>query len=305
MNLQGWIHAVARRLGFDVYNHMAGGRRFPFRVWALPGVGPLQPHTPILHGSLLALGAVGVALGFDIDLGACTSFVGFSYAEGGWNPHVATLEEFVRNPALKYEESSLWQLHQMFRPTTLQEIFLEDVEEPMKPLSDLPPTRRLFRYIWAINPALIRKATDSDATGSGHHYFGPMPEEKGQAQFDRLIDTYTSIEREGFRPDQYGPIMGYFMADDSRYRFVVASGNHRLAALKVLGHTRVPVRLTKTHPAVVHRSRLDTWTVEQGGPLDHDTAYALFDKLLNEDGLEKARNLGMFGPPNPVSPGVS
>ena len=102
MNLQGWIHAVARRLGFDVYNHMAGGRRFPFRVWALPGVGPLQPHTPILHGSLLALGAVGVALGFEVDLEACTSFVGFSYAEGGWNPHVATLEEFVRNPALTY-----------------------------------------------------------------------------------------------------------------------------------------------------------------------------------------------------------
>jgi len=298
MNLQGWFHAVARRLGFDVYNHMAGGRRFPFRVWALPVVGPLQPHTPILHGSLLALGTVGVALGFEVDLAQCTSFVGFSYSGGGWNPHVATLEEFVGNPALTYEQSSLWQLHHVFRPTTLQEIFLEDVEEPMKPLSDLSPSRRLFRHIWAVNPTLIRKATESDDGGSGHHYFGPMPEEKGRAQFDRLIDTYKSIEREGFNPDQYGPIMGYFMADDSRYRFVVASGNHRLAALKVLGHTRVPVRLTKTHPAVVHRSRLDSWTVDQGGPFDHDTAYALFDKLLNEDGMEKARNLGVVGSAN-------
>ena len=152
------------------------------------------------------------------------------------------------DPALTYEESSLWRLHQTFRPTTLQEIFLEDDDEPMKPLSDLPPTRRLFRYIWAINPALIRKATDSEASGSGHHYFGPMPEEKGQAQFDRLIDTYRSIEREGFKPDVYGPIMGYFLADDSRYRFVVASGNHRLAALKVLGQATVPVTADQDSP---------------------------------------------------------
>ncbi|MGH8949708.1 MAG: hypothetical protein ACRDXF_12670, partial [Acidimicrobiia bacterium] len=187
MNLQGWFHAVARRLGFDVYNHMAGGRRFPFRVWALPGVGPLQPHTPILHGSLLALGDVGVALGFEVDLEHCTSFVGFSYGSGGWNPHVAALDEFRRNPALTYEESSLWQLHQVFRPANLQEIFLEGTEEPMKPLSDLPPTRRLFRHVWALSPALIREATKSDARPSGHHYFGPMPEEKGRAQFDRLI----------------------------------------------------------------------------------------------------------------------
>ena len=305
MNLQGWMHAVARRLGFDVYNQMAGGRRLPFRIWALPGVGPLQPHTPIIHGSLFALGAVGVALGFEVDLAACTSFVGFSYAEGGWNPHVATLEEFVRNPSLTYAESSLWELHQVFRPTTLQEIFLEDVDEPMKPLSDLPPSRRLFRHIWAVSPAIIRKVTRSNGGPSGHHYFGPMPEEKGQAQFDRLIDTYTSIEREGFKPDQYGPIMGYFLADDSRYRFVVASGNHRLAALKVLGHTRVPVRLTKTHPAVVHRSRLDTWTVEKGGPFDHDTAHVLFDKLLHEDGLEKALNLGMLGPAGSAPPNAN
>jgi hypothetical protein len=302
MNLQGWFHDVARRLGFDVYNHMAGGRRFPFRVWALPGVGPLQPHTPILHGSLLALGVVGVALGFDVDLERCTSFVGFSYADGGWNPHVATLKEFVRNPALTYEESSLWQLHQAFQPKTLQEVFLEDVEEPMEPLSDLPPTRRLFRYIWAVSPALIRKVAGSDAGPSGHHYFGPISEEKGRAQFDRLVGTYRSIEQDGFMPDKYGPIMGYFMADDSKYRFVVASGNHRLAALKVLGHTSVPVQLTRTHPAVVDRSRLDTWTVEQGGPFDHHTAYALFDKLLNEDGLEKARNLGVFGPAGSAPP---
>ena len=292
MSLQGWLHTVARRLGVDVYHHMAGGRRFPFRIWALPAVGPVQPHA-VLHGSLLALGTVGVAFGFEVDLDACTSFLGFSYSSTGWNPHVATLEEFRENPALTYEQSSLARLHQAYRPATLQDIFLEDVPEPMEPLSELPPSRPLFRYIWAVSPALIRKVGGDKPEKAGHHYFGPISEEKGRAQFDRLVATYRSIESEGFRPERYGPIMGYFIADDTKYRFVVGSGNHRLAALKVLGHTKVPVQLTHTHPAVVHRDRLDTWTVEQGGPFQRDTAYALFDKLLNEDGFQKARNLGV------------
>jgi hypothetical protein len=284
MSLQGWFHSVARRLGFDVYNHMAGGGLVPFRVWKIPSIGPLAAVT------------LAAAVGFEIDMEACTSFLGFSYRTGGWNPHVATLEEFLHNPSLRYEDSSLGRLHQMFVPGTLQELFLEDATRQMHPLDDLPPVRRLFRYLWAISPALIGQIGRSDQEAPGHHYFGPVSPEKGQTQFTRLINTFRSIEREGFRPDTHGPVMGYFLADDSSYRFVVGSGNHRLAALKVLGHPTVPVGLTHTHPAVVHRSRLDTWTVDEGGPFERDTAYALFDKLLSEDGLEKARNLGVVGP---------
>ena len=293
MGFNRWAHVAARRLGGDIYNHMAGGKALPFRLWRIPTISPLTPA------------ARAAVSGFDVDVEMCTSFPGFSYREGGWNPHVATLEEFQRDSSLRYEESSLWRLHQKFVPGTLQDLFLEDETHPLRPLSDLPAIRRLFRYIWAVSPALIANVGRSSHQASGHHYFGPMTPEKGQAQFTRLIDTFRSIEREGFRPDTYGPIMGYFLADDSTYRFVVGSGNHRLAALNVLGHATAPVTLTHTHPAVVHRSQLDTWTVEQGGPFDHDTAYALFDKLLHEDGLEKAHNLGFFGPPNPVSPGVS
>jgi len=290
------VHALARRLGTDVYHHMAGGRRFPLRLWRIPSVPPLVCGKTGLLAPFLAVAAAAVS-GFEIELEHCTSFVGFSYSGGGWNPHVATLEEFVRNPALTYEQSSLYRLHQAFVPTNLQELFVENQAGVLEPLGDLPPDRQLFRYVWAISPALITKSTSGGHHDpAGHHYFGPMPADKGEAQFARLIATYQSIEREGFQPDRYGPIMGYFLADDDSYRFVVGSGNHRLAALKVLGHTKVRVALTRTHPAVVHRSRLDTWTVDQGGPFQRDTAYALFDKLLSEDGMTKARNLGLVGP---------
>ena len=123
-----------------------------------------------------------------------------------------------------------------------------------------------------------------------------MSSEQGQAQFKRLLDVFRSIQNEGFRPERYGFVSGYFLADESSYRFVVGYGNHRLAALKVLGHTGVRVVLNKAHPAVIHRSQLASWTIEQGGPFERQTTYALFDKLISEDGMNKARNIGVVGP---------
>jgi hypothetical protein len=49
----------------------------------------------------------------------------------------------------------------------------------------------------------------------------------------------------------------------------------------------------------VHRSRLETWTVDRGRPFQRDTAYALFDKLFSENGMTKARNLGLIDPAIP------
>lgn len=288
MGLSGWIHTALRGVGFDIYHHMAGGRVVPFRIRSIPSVGPLRRDSGRFLGS------------FEVDIESCTSFPAFSYRNGGWNPHVATLEELIRDPSLRYEDSSLCRLHETFIPQTLQELFLEDEGAPMRPLCDLPALRRLFRYVWAINPALIRRGTAAEHEGTGHHYFGPMSPEKGQAQFERLLRTFRSIEKEGFHPDRYGPVKGYFLADESSYRYVVGSGNHRLAALKVLGHRTVRVGLTTSHPAVVHRSQLASWTIEEGGPFEPETAYALFDKLMTEDGMDKARNLGVVGPTTQV-----
>jgi len=286
------IRRMIRRFGFDVYRHMAGGRFFPFRIKSIPRISPLNPGSRRKTPS-----------SFEVDIDSCTSLAGFSYRAGGWNPHVATLDEFIADPSLRYEDSSLGRLYRTFIPKTLQELFLEDLEEPMPPLSWLPPLRHLYRYVWTLDPARIRAvAAAAEQELRGHHYFGPMPPERGQAQFKRLLDTYRSIRSEGFLPDRYGPISGYFVADESSSRFVVGVGNHRLAVLKALDHTRVRVGLNRSHPAVIHRSEIDSWTVEQGGPFERQTAYALFDKFLNEDGLDKARRIGVVGPRPEAAP---
>lgn len=280
------MRRMIRRFGFDIYGHMAGGRIVPWRIRSIPPRGPLRPDS-----------GRGIATSFEVDLDDCTSLVGFSYRTGGWNPHVATLREHMADPSLRYEDSSLHRLYQSYQPRTLQEVFLEDVEEPLHPLSSLPVVRPLYRYVWTLNPKRIRGAgAAGDTVLKGHQYFGPMPPQRGQAQFDRLLDTFRSIRDEGFRPDRYGSITGYFVADESEYRFVVGAGNHRLAALKVLGHTSVPVGLSRSHPALIHRSELDSWTIDRGGPFEPETALALFDRFMTEDGTAKALRIGAIDP---------
>ena len=82
------------------------------------------------------------------------------------------------------------------------------------------------------------------------------------------------------------------MADDE-YRFVVGTGNHRLAVLRVLGPARIPAALLDSHPAVIDRARIDSWSTDHGGPFAPGTAEVLFEKLMSESGRAKARHLGL------------
>jgi hypothetical protein len=105
----------------------------------------------------------------------------------------------------------------------------------------------------------------------------------------------TSIQAGGYQRERYGTMLGYFLTDGSDYRFVIGSGNHRVSILKALGHRRVLASLNHSHPAVIHEQRLSSWSRAVGGPFDEGTAEALFGKLFLEDGLDKARNLGLVG----------
>jgi hypothetical protein len=110
---------------------------------------------------------------------------------------------------------------------------------------------------------------------------------EGKHEFDRLITTFRSIRANGYRPHDFAPITGYFIGSGDDFRFVVGSGNHRMAALAALGARRVNVAL-HSHPAVVPLSQLTRWTVGHGGLFAPDTAHALFALYVRGEGREVA-----------------
>jgi len=279
MGLGMQARRVGWRFGYEIHQHMRGARRIPFRVRRAQPVGPLRT------------GRRAVPTSFEVDVDRCTSFLGFSFAPSGWNPLVATLREYAVDPSLAYEASSLARAHELFQPVTLHALLFDtSVSEPLEPLGGIGPDRRFYRYVWKVSPALVATALAAEPRHSPNYSFGPLEPARAVDEFDRLIATYCSIRDTGYRPDTYGHVTGYFIGDDRDHRFVVGSGNHRVAALAVLGIDRMPARL-HSHPAAIHRSQLPLWMPEHGGPFRAPTAAALFELLFDDDGSARADRL--------------
>jgi hypothetical protein len=270
------VRRLLRRSGLDI---------LPSRKFFLP-----QLYRPKLQG----LVAQEDMNRFVLDTDRATTYAGFSYAREGWHPHVETIRAYQRDPTLQYEQSPLYGLHQQFRPFTLQELLLEDTSTPMDPLTRLPVIRPLVRDIWALDGSTITACTQNLFEPTGGQYYGPVPRERGRRIFDRILSVFRSLQDKE-NPASSGSLMeGYFLADEGSYRFVVTSGNLRLAAYRALGIETFEAALSPDHPAVIHREDLMLWTTSQGGILPKATAIALFEKMLSETGMSKARNLNLL-----------
>lgn len=260
---------ISWRLGYEIHDHLQGGGRIPVRLRRAHPVGPLRSSER------------SVPTRVHVDIERCTSFLGLAFSSKGWNPLVATLRQFETNPDLSYEDSAFARVHQRFLPQTLKDLFFPGSAEPYEPLNALKVDRRYYRYIWKMSPAMTTAATPG--AFSPNYSFGPLEPSRGLAEFKRLIETYVSIRDRGYQPKTYGYVTGYFLGDDVDHRFVIGSGNHRVAALAVLGADSLEVRL-HSHPASIHRDQLPLWTRAKGGLFPASTAEALFDHFLHGDG---------------------
>jgi hypothetical protein len=64
--------------------------------------------------------------------------------------------------------------------------------------------------------------------------------------------------------------------------------------MKALGSTDITVALNGSHPTAIQRSRLHSRSFSEGCPFQPGTAEMLFEKIFNETGRVKARNLGLL-----------
>lgn len=236
---------------------------------------------------------------FEIDISSVTTRVGFSFLEDGWHPFVQTLKEYSENPHLRYRDSTLAVLFEKFRPLSVQEVLLDNLTIPVKPLCDLPPENAILSRLWELNQFSLTRFLDQKELKKepvGWIYYGPHDEAYGAKEFERLTGIYNSIRKYGYRSAAKSSeaLNGYFLKEGEELRFVLLHGNHRVSALKALGYSKIKVVIRKGHPAVVNRKELRKWTYEKGGIYSQDLAEKLFDSLFYGSGREKAKRLGLF-----------
>lgn len=237
---------------------------------------------------------------FTVDLDKIITYCGFSYATGGWSPGLALLEEYDRNPSLRYKDSILHRLYERFTPATVQEAIFDRFEEPLTPLDRLPATHSVLKSLWMLDRRTV------DRLGSrvphrpvfdGHSRFmGPKSIAEGTMHFERFLAVYESVRKHGYQPARFGggTAEGFFLVRDGDYRFVASRINHRVPALRHLGVRRIVARPLVRHPPVVDEEHLHRWSTDHGGPYPMPVVRRLFDQMFTSTGTERARTLRLI-----------
>ncbi|WP_101845742.1 hypothetical protein [Halobacillus sp. Marseille-P3879] len=212
----------------------------------------------------------------------CCDWQGFTYTKEGWHYLCETMKQVEDNPNLKYKDSILARFYTNYQPTSLMECLLE--QEDGKNSSS---TEQWEPLPWRVSINIPE--------GNNQH-FGPNHERFGERQLQRIISVYKAVKQKGYHPAKYkdGYVRGYFLKKPGDYRFLITAGQHRMAALAVLGYKDVIVRLQPRQKRVITMKEVEKWPQVINGTYDKETARRIFQSYFKNNGSEKAEALGLL-----------
>jgi hypothetical protein len=236
---------------------------------------------------------------FSVPIDKCLNGYAFDFCADGSNPQVAFLRQYISNPDVRYQDSLIRKFMMDFRPCNLQEaifgrqmprvnrttyalplyVSFLDITRPFLPLPWSTPSE-IKRYKQGLKGLSTRGGPDSGLSPT-------IVENEGRKEYDRLIATYESIKKLGYKPDiaSDGALESRFiqvvmLRDREDERFIVMSGHHRLAALSVLGWKQVPAILVSNGLPIVDLANVENWPVVSDGVYDLVAARRVFKRYF-------------------------
>lgn len=249
------------------------------------------------NGSVIPLGLEGrrsPSRIIQVELEKCRDIAYFSYSPKGWHPFTAAIKEYLENQELTYDSSILKTFFQKFQPQNRQQQLLEEEKDAIRPLCQGWPNFPWYRGSRRIPKKFI---TERMLEIGGNQHFGPNSRAFGEKLFQKLIHTYQLLKMNSYHPEVFpdGYILGYLLVTGDDYRFIVMEGQHRTAALSLMGmETLLCQYVTDENPNRVSIDELDRWNQVQNGLYQRETAARLFFKFFQENGENKARRLGII-----------
>lgn len=226
-----------------------------------------------------------------VPLNKCRSNM-LGYTASG-NPFVKTLKTYS-NTKSDYSGSLLEEYYEQYHPSSMREVLGSDninLEKyhPMAtvmPWSTSTPDEKLLRACVDINaPNILSREAHklglSEKDSYGWQYFGPVSDNLGKLEYNRLISVYNAIKKNGYNPNQYGYIHGQFLVDHQDWVWVNIGGKHRFATLAALEFKAIPVALRSRSSALfIHRSDADYWPNVKNGLFSKHDALKIFDRIM-------------------------
>ena len=213
---------------------------------------------------------------FYIDADMMTDMFAMSFDKD--NPYTRSLTEHIEKPDTEYESSALCRFYEIFQPSSVDDVFLSGNGIT----TDKSDGLFSYQLPWDIVPK----------TNNGHkmNYSGPMDIKRGKAEYERLIDVYDSIKKQGYmiRKSENlfnsNNIQGYFLKNNDEYSFIVLHGKHRAASLIALGEKKIPVTFDLGYQRVIDRAAVEDWPLVKKGQMSKEKALMIFDAFFNRIG---------------------
>jgi len=192
---------------------------------------------------------------------------------GGWNPMM---------PPLQNDTKTFRDFFKFFQPKDLSDMYF--LGEQFGP-SSLGPMELPWLFFSDRQPSLGENGLRTDNYPS--NFFGPSTSKMIDREFKRTQRVLQSIQKQGYRPDRYSDIRGYFLQLDGEYRFLVKGGKHRSTTLAHLGFKSIPVRMRPSYPRVIDGDRVGDWPLVRSGQMSEDFALAVMRRFFEFDGTQQ------------------
>ena len=211
------------------------------------------------------------------------------------HPFIETLLEYESGSVRCYQGSVLENFYRKWQPQSAAEYLDVDDSQESASLQKIEATAAVFP--WSRHDSSVQRGNVSQAIrlvskkSSGRvpidmatwHFFGPATKIAGEFEYQRIIDIYQSIKRQGFvRKDTFdGDVKGTLMVKDKEWRFLIGGGGqHRVSALSTMSFSVAPVRVFDHLPMIVRREDSSLWPLVAAGVFDEKTALSIFDRVF-------------------------
>lgn len=237
---------------------------------------------------------------FEIDVDITCNFNQFFFSNNKWHYHTKMVEDIIKDKNIQYRGSILEKFYNTYQPKTFYDLYFASIEPVNLTKEDytiLNENLNEFKYdIWSNvrQRVYMNKVHEYGLLRShGTQHYGPVSAMKGELELKRLKDTYKSIKEFGHLPEKHGYISGYFLKYRDNYRFIVLDGNHRTAVLSAMKNKKIPVAFQENFPRVIDYNDIENFPHVKNGLFSLNLAKQIFKGYFNEDGLNKARQLGI------------
>lgn len=221
---------------------------------------------------------------FTMEMDDCCSNFICSFGKNGWHHLIETYRQIEKEPDISVDKTVLYQYHSRFRPYGIYDF--------------LPNGSVKFSPPWGVYPWGSFKDKNYIKLGNQHktRCCGPSSLSLIKDEFNRMKFLYEKLKQEGYKPWSFGNnhISGIILeAADKRRRMLIVQGNHRLAALSVLGYESLPIRLFENGRRYLREKNVKEWHFVRTGECSTEDALTIFRLYFTENGHHIKGKIGL------------